>query len=91
MVAEDDKLVELPDVPEICAFFGLLQDYPTHSFTNPDGTGVSVLPDISHCMMLDPYWDEAADRITKVIERFESKAIQKNDLSQSLSNALSKK
>lgn len=109
MFGEDDKLVDMEDVPEIMSFFGYHQAIqqqqqimqqnknvkrkdlpPPTSFTNPDGTGVTIFPDVAHCMMVDPFWEEVSERMLRILQKFESKEDKKSDMLRSLSNSLKK-
>lgn len=91
MVGEDDALIESKDVPEISAFFGLVPDHPTKAWARPDGTGVTVFPDVSHCMMVDPFWHEVAERTLGLLDKFETKEQKKNAMASSLAASLNKK
>eukprot|EP01127_Copromyxa_protea_P018603 TRINITY_DN5889_c0_g1_i2.p1 TRINITY_DN5889_c0_g1~~TRINITY_DN5889_c0_g1_i2.p1 ORF type:complete len:748 (-),score=166.46 TRINITY_DN5889_c0_g1_i2:7-2250(-) len=87
MAGDKDYLLELQDLPEILSFFGLANDNPNkQTWIRPNGTGATVFSDVAHCLMLDPFWEEVAERVLDVVQKFESKETMASSLSNSLKN-----
>jgi hypothetical protein len=91
MAGKSDALLSMDDLPEISAFFGLVPpESQKQTWVLTDGTGVTVFPDMAHCLMLDPFWEDVAERTLEVVQKWEGKQETKQDLKQSLTKSLNK-